>query len=97
MKGIEYRGITSVDGPIVVVKRTENVFFNETVYVRDRNGDKRLGRVVDLSESACVVQIFGDTTGIDLAESSFEFLENLLELRVFFIVPSFSQIGKGVF
>ncbi|MGP1495872.1 MAG: V-type ATP synthase subunit B [Treponema sp.] len=82
MKGIEYRGITSVDGPIVVVKRTENVFFNETVYVRDRSGDKRLGRVVDLSESACVVQIFGDTTGIDLAESSFEFLEKPLELRV---------------
>ena len=29
MKGIEYRGVTSVDGPIVVLKRTENVFYNE--------------------------------------------------------------------
>ena len=32
MKGVEYRGVTSVDGPIVIVQRTENIFFNETVY-----------------------------------------------------------------
>ncbi len=82
MKGIEYRGVNSVDGPIVVVRRTENIFYNETVNVRDRNGDKRLGRVIDMNEKAAVVQIFGSTTGIDLDESSFEFLDKPLELRV---------------
>ncbi len=82
MKGIEYRGVNSVDGPIVVVRRTENIFYNETVSVRDRNGDKRLGRVIDMNEKAAVVQIFGSTTGIDLEESSFEFLDKPLELRV---------------
>ena len=82
MKGVEYRGVTSVDGPIIAVKRTENVFYNETVSVRDRNGDKRLGRVIDLNEKACIVQVFGSTTGIDLEESSFEFLDKPLELRV---------------
>lgn len=82
MKGIEYRGVTSVDGPIIVVRRTENIFYNETVYVRDRNGEKRLGRVIDLNENAAIVQIFGSTTGIDLKESTFEFLDKPLELRV---------------
>lgn len=82
MKGVEYRGVTSVDGPIVIVQRTENIFFNETVYVRDRLGEKRLGRVIDLSEKAAVVQIFGNTTGIDLSESTVEFLDKPLELRV---------------
>ena len=82
MKGIEYRGVASVDGPIVVLKKTENVFFGETVYVRDRNGKKRTGRIVDVSEKAVIVQIFGDTTGLDLDETSFEFLGNPLELRV---------------
>ena len=82
MKDIEYRGVNSVDGPIVVVRRTENIFYNETVNVRDRNGDKRLGRVIDMNEKAAVVQIFGSTTGIDLEESSFEFLDKPLELRV---------------
>lgn len=82
MKGVEYRGITSVDGPIVVMKRTENVFYNETVCVRDRNGEKRTGKVVDISDEAVVVQIFGSTTGIDLESSTFEFLNEPLELRV---------------
>ncbi len=82
MKGVEYRGVTSVDGPIVVVRRTENIFYNETVSVCDRNGEKRLGRVIDLNEKAAVVQIFGSTTGIDLDETSFEFLDKPLELRV---------------
>ncbi len=82
MRGIEYRGVTSVDGPIVVVQRTEDIFYNETVYVRDRTGEKRLGRVIDLNQKSAVVQIFGNTTGIDLSESSFEFLDKPLELRV---------------
>lgn len=82
MKGIEYRGISSVDGPIIVVRRSENVFFNETVYVRDKNGQKRTGRVIDLNEETAVVQIFGTTTGLDLNDTSVEFLEQRLELRV---------------
>lgn len=82
MKGIEYRGVTSVDGPIVAVRRTENIFYNETVYVRDRSGEKRLGRVIDLNEKAAVVQIFGNTSGIDLNDSTFEFLDSPLELTV---------------
>ncbi len=65
MKGVEYRGVTSVDGPIIVLKSTENVFYNETVCVRDRNGAKRTGKVVDISETAVVDQIFGSTTGLD--------------------------------
>lgn len=82
MKGVEFRGVNSVDGPIVVVQRTENVSYNETVCVRDRSGEKRIGRVIDVGEKFCVVQIFGSTSGIDLADSSFEFLEQPLMLRV---------------
>ena len=82
MKGVEYRGIKSVDGPIVAVKRSERVSFNETVYVRDRFGEKRTGRVIDLSDDVAVVQIFGTTTGIDLKDSTVEFLEEPLKLRV---------------
>ena len=82
MKGTEYRGVTSVDGPIVVLKRTENVFYNETVCVRDRFGEKRIGKIVDISQDAVVVQIFGSTIGLDLDDVSFEFLDEPLELRV---------------
>ena len=82
MKGVEYKGIQSVDGPIVIVRRSENVFYGEIVAVRDKTGEKRIGRIIDISEQSAVVQIFGSTTGIDLDESRVEFLDASMELRV---------------
>lgn len=82
MKSVEYSGVMNVDGPIVVVKRTENVAYDETVRVRNKAGQRCIGRVIDLSEEAAVVQVFGDTTGIDIDSSTFEFLGEPLRLRV---------------
>lgn len=82
MKGVEYKGVQSVDGPIIVVRRSENVFFGEIVAVRDRFGEKRVGRIIDISEEYAVVQVFGSTTGIDLSQASVEFLDTPMELRV---------------
>ena len=52
MKGVEYKGMTMVDGPIVVMKKTEDVFYGETVILRDRFGEKRTGRIIDISQEA---------------------------------------------
>ena len=82
MKGIEYQSLVSVDGPVVVMKKTENVFYLETVSIRDRTGERRLGRVIDVSEDACVVQIFGNTSGIDVDSTRYEFLGEPLQIRV---------------
>ncbi len=82
MKGVEYVGVSSVDGPIIVVKRPENVSYNEIVYVRDKSGDKKTGRVIDLNRDTAIVQIFGSTTGIDLNDTTVEFLGEPMELRV---------------
>lgn len=82
MKGVEYKGVSSVDGPIIVVKSTKDIFYNEIVYVRDRSGAKKTGRVIDLNDETAIVQIFGSTTGIDLNEASVEFLEKPMELAV---------------
>ena len=82
MKGIEYSGLSMVDGPIVAVNRSENSFYGETVYVRDKAGEKRTGRIIDINEKSAVVQIFGTTTGLDLETTSVEFLEEPMELRV---------------
>lgn len=82
MKGIEYKGIESIEGPIVVVRRSENVSFGEMVSIRDRFGEKRVGRIIDLSSEYAVVQVFGSTTGIDQKESQIEFLETPMELSV---------------
>ena len=98
MKGMEYRGVKSVDGPIVIVKRTDNVFYGEIAAVRDRNGEKRTGRVIDVSDEYAVVQIFGSTSGIDLENTTVEFLDSPMELRVSegLLGRIFNGLGKPI-
>ena len=98
MKGMEYRGVKSVDGPIVVVRRTDNVFYGEIAAVRDRTGEKRTGRVIDVSDEYAVVQIFGSTSGIDLENTTVEFLDTPMELRVSegLLGRIFNGLGKPI-
>jgi V/A-type H+-transporting ATPase subunit B len=57
MKGIEYRGLSRIEGPLVITARSRDVGFNELVAVYDRDGARRLGRVVEMSEDWTAVQI----------------------------------------
>ena len=82
MKGIEHIGLDAVEGSVIVVKRSENSFFGEVVYVRDRYGNKQVGRTIELSEDYCVVQAFGSTQGLSLDDTSIEFLGVPMEMRV---------------
>jgi V/A-type H+-transporting ATPase subunit B len=82
MIGTEYRGLTKADGPIVVAAKTEDVGFDELVRVRDRFGELRMGRVVDLSEKAVAIQLFADNSGISLDDAWVEYLGRPLEFRV---------------
>ena len=82
MRDTEYKGLTKADGPIVIAARTENVGFSELVRIKDRYGQLRIGRVVDISEQAVAIQLFSDTSGISLDEAWVEYLEKPLEFRV---------------
>ncbi|MDR0503253.1 MAG: V-type ATP synthase subunit B [Treponema sp.] len=82
MRGIEFRGLLRIEGPVVITKRSRNVGFNEMVAVYDRGNVKRLGRVVDLSEKWAAIQIFGNSTGLSADETRVEFLDKPMELRV---------------
>ncbi|HKL86125.1 MAG TPA: V-type ATP synthase subunit B [Treponemataceae bacterium] len=82
MRGVEYKGVSSVDGPIIIVERREDIFYGEIASVRDSSGAVRTGRVIDVSDAYCVIQIFGSTSGLSLDDTSVEFLETPMELRV---------------
>ena len=82
MRGVEYRGLTRIEGPVVITERSVNVGFNEMVAVYDRNEGRRLGRVVDMSGEWTAIQIFGSTTGLSADDARVEFLGKPMELRV---------------
>ena len=82
MRGLEYRGLESVEGSVLIVKRKENSFFGEVVHVKDRFGKVQVGRIIELSNEACVVQLFAKTSGLSVEDATVEFLEEPMQMRV---------------
>ncbi|MFQ3619591.1 MAG: V-type ATP synthase subunit B [Spirochaetales bacterium] len=82
MRGLSFKGVQAVEGPLLILERKENVGYGEIVRVKDREGKVKIGRVLEVSSSSVAVQVFGTTTGLSIEETTVEFLGNPLELRV---------------
>lgn len=78
----EYRTVTSIEGPLIFVDKVENIGYGEIVEVKLPNGEKRKGQVLETSKGLAVVQVFGSTTGIDVAKTKVKFLGETMKLGV---------------
>ena len=82
MKGLEHRGLSHAEGPIVIARRRETAGFGELAAVYGRDGARRVGRVVDTSDDEVAIQLFASNAGLSLDETRVELLGSPLELRV---------------
>ncbi len=82
MRGLEHRGLAHAEGPIVIARSRETAGFGELVAVYGRDGERRMGRVVDTSDDEVAVQLFTSNAGLSLDETRLELLGRPLELRV---------------
>jgi V/A-type H+-transporting ATPase subunit B len=62
--GLIHEGVKEIKGPLVFVEKVSGVGYDETVKIRDSEGNEKLGRVVDVSKDLTVIQVLGDTTGL---------------------------------
>jgi len=77
----EYKTISEIAGPLVFVKKTEPIAYQELVSVKLSDGSVKRGQVLDSSDDMVVVQIFEGTTGIDQA-ASVRFLGETMKMPV---------------
>ncbi len=63
---IEYLGLQSVNGPFVVLEGLRGAAYDEIVEIASEEGDKRLGRIVEINEDKAVVQVFESTENLSL-------------------------------
>ena len=78
----EYKTISEVVGPLMLVKEVENVTYDELGEICLPNGEKRLCKVLEVNGSNALVQLFESSTGINLKESTVKFLGKGTELAV---------------
>ena len=77
----EYKTISEIAGPLVFVKNTEPISYQELVSVKLSDGSTKRGQVLDSSDDMVVVQIFEGTSGID-RDASVRFLGETMKMPV---------------
>ncbi|NLA14632.1 MAG: V-type ATP synthase subunit B, partial [Tissierellia bacterium] len=78
----EYRTISEVAGPLMLVKDVENVAYDELGVIELPSGETRSCRVLEINGSNALVQLFESAAGINLAESKVKFLGRGMEFAV---------------
>ena len=78
----EYKTITEVVGPLMIVEGVEGVKYYELVEIETQTGELRRGRVLEVSGDKAMVQLFENSAGINLKDSKVRFLGRPLSLGV---------------
>lgn len=78
----EYKTISEVVGPLMLVKEVENVTYDELGEIILPSGEKRLCKVLEVNGDNALVQLFESSTGINIKESVVRFLGHGTQLAV---------------
>lgn len=78
----EYKTVTEVVGPLMLVENVEGVKYDELVEIELQTGEKRRGKVLEINGSKAMVQIFEGSSGINLKNTKVKFLGKPLEIGV---------------
>ncbi|MBR2520677.1 MAG: V-type ATP synthase subunit B [Oscillospiraceae bacterium] len=78
----EYRTIQEISGPLMLVRKVENVTYDELAEIELQNGEIRRCKVLEIDRDNALVQLFDSSTGINLAGSKVRFLGHSLSLAV---------------
>jgi len=64
--GIVYKTTTEIRGPILFIENIKDVAYDEVVRIITPTGYEVSGSVLDVSRDYAMVQVFGETSGMDL-------------------------------
>lgn len=79
---LDYRTVTSVNGPLVVLDNIKGPKYNEIVNIKLGDGSVRKGQVLEITGNKAVVQVFEGTSGIDARYTRCEFTGDVLTIPV---------------
>ena len=94
----EYKTVSEVVGPLMLVEGVEGINFDELVDIEMQSGERRRGRVIEINKDRAMVQLFEGSTGINLKSTSVRFLGRPLELGVSedMIGRAFNGLGEPI-
>ena len=94
----EYTSISYISGPLLFVENAKDLAYGAIVEITDGSGRVRGGQVIEVSEEYAVIQVFEETTGLDLATTKVSLVEDVARLGVAkeMLGRRFNGIGKPI-
>ena len=94
----EYTRVSEIRGPLIIVEGVSRVAYDEVVEVELNSGERRKGRVLEVTRNAAVVQVFEGTAGISTVGAKVRFLGRTLEMPVSedMLGRIFDALGKPI-
>jgi V/A-type H+-transporting ATPase subunit B len=78
----EYQALSYISGPLLFIENAADLAYNAIVNIKDGTGRMRGGQVIEVSEEFAVIQVFEETSGLDLARTSVSLAEQVARLGV---------------
>lgn len=79
---IEYMGLNNIQGPLVIIDGINDAFYEEMVTVTLDSGEKRIGRVIEISGDKAVIQVFEGTGNLSLTNTKTKFMGEPMRLSL---------------
>ena len=94
----EYNDVSYISGPLLFVQSASDLNYGAIVELKDAVGRIRGGQVIEGGESATIIQIFEETSGLDLASASVSLVEDVARLGVSrdMIGRRFNGLGRPI-
>lgn len=77
---IEYVGVKEISGSLMVLEGTKDLSYDEIVEVTINDTEKRVGRVIELTEEVAIIQVFEGTDGISSSNTRTKLTGRPLEI-----------------
>ena len=77
-----YSDVSYVSGPLLFLQNAADLSYNAIVRIEDGSGRQRGGQVIEVSKEYTVLQVFEETSGIDLSTTTVQLVEDVARLGV---------------
>jgi len=92
---VEYKTISGVEGPLVILDNVKFPTFGEIVNVTLSDGRLRQGQILEINKSKAVVQVFEGTSDIDVKNCKIEFTGQTMKMPIADDIMGRSFSGSG--
>ncbi|KIQ53573.1 V-type ATP synthase subunit B [Meiothermus taiwanensis] len=94
----EYNAVTYVSGPLLFLEGAADLAYGAIVNIDDGTGRIRGGQVIEVSDQYTVLQVFEETSGLNLERTTVSLVEDVARLGVSkeMVGRVFNGIGKPI-